>query len=614
MISEAWRTARRVAGYYPRVLKLLWEANPRYALLSILLTVVSSAVAPAQVWMSKVVIDRVLQALKSSTGATGFDGYALLAPIGLIFLVWLLGGVCQSLTGSIKELLAFQSQNYIDYLVLKKAAQMDIAFYEIPEFFDQMENARQKSWQAHNLAYFCIESLGVVLSLGALLGLLFRLHPLAVVVLLLTSIPHIVVASYYGSRRFRLMTSRAPAQRMVYYLSQLLGSRDAVKEIRLFELHGPFLEKSRHYWQKFFNENKRLMFLRERATLLFRVLSMAGTAGIWAYAVIQAALARITIGDLALVFQVAEQSRDRLSGLFHMGGLFYEHSLFVGNLFNFLDLAPNSVEGALSPVSQDGGRPLLITRPIREGIEFRHVSFRYPRSERFVLRDLSFVLRAGETVAVVGENGAGKTTLVKLLARFYDPTEGTIFLDGRDLREYDLDSLRRHVGIIFQDFVRYNLSARENIGFGRIEFAEDRERVTRAAQDGGAQPVIERLPKGFETMLGRTFEDGVDLSGGEWQKLALSRAFMREAQMLILDEPTASLDALAEQEVYNRFMDLTAGKTTILISHRFSTVRMAEHILVLQDSRLIEEGSHHELMTFDGQYARMFNTQAERYR
>jgi len=224
------------------------------------------------------------------------------------------------------------------------------------------------------------------------------------------------------------------------------------------------------------------------------------------------------------------------------------------------------------------------------------------------------VLRPEETVAVVGENGAGKTTLVKLITRLYDPTEGVIFLDGRDLREYDLNDLRRQIGVIFQDFVRYDLSARENVGFGQVEFVDDLERVAHAAAQGGARPVIDRLPRGFDTVLGRTFDEGVDLSGGEWQKLALSRAFMREAQVLILDEPTAALDAFAEYEIYKRFADLTAGKMTIFISHRFSTVRVAQHILVLQGGRLIEEGIHDELMDLDGQYAKMFNTQAERYR
>jgi ATP-binding cassette subfamily B protein len=253
--------------------------------------------------------------------------------------------------------------------------------------------------------------------------------------------------------------------------------------------------------------------------------------------------------------------------------------------------------------------------PIREGVEFNNVSFRYPGSDRLVLRNLSFVLRPGETVAVVGENGAGKTTLVKLLARFYDPTEGSILLDGKDLREYDLEDLHRHIGVIFQDFVHYDLSVRENIGFGQIEFLDDQQRIVRAADQGGSHSVIDKLPKKFETILGRTFDEGVDLSGGEWQKLALSRAFMREgAQVLILDEPTAALDALAEYEMYSRFADLTAGKMTIFISHRFSTVRVANHILVMQEGSVIEEGAHDELMGLDGLYTKMFNAQAERYR
>jgi ATP-binding cassette, subfamily B, bacterial len=334
---------------------------------------------------------------------------------------------------------------------------------------------------------------------------------------------------------------------------------------------------------------------------------------VWIYAIYLATMGRITIGDLALVIQVIEQERNALEQAFFVGGLFYEHSLYVANLLHFLDLKPTGIVGALASPADSSNRLLLAPSSAGQEIEFRHVSFRYPGIETNVITNLSFTIHPGETVALVGENGAGKTTLVKLLARLYDPCEGAIRLDGHDLREYDLESLRSQIGVIFQDYLCYQLTARENIGFGKLEYLDDTERVLRAAELGGARSVVDGLPQGLDTMLGRTFDSGVDLSGGEWQKMALSRAFMRDTQLLILDEPTASLDAYAEHELYQKFTELATGRTTLLISHRFSTVRMANHILVLRDGRLVEEGSHNELIALKGRYAEMYNLQAESY-
>ncbi|HYN88121.1 MAG TPA: ABC transporter ATP-binding protein [Ardenticatenaceae bacterium] len=613
-MRAGWRTFRGVVGYYPRVLKLVWEASPRYTLVALLLNIASGAVQPAHIWISKVLIDRITGALEARTLGIDVNWMTLLTPVALIFLVWVLGTISQSIGESVMDMLAQVVESRAEYLVLEKASHLDMAFFETPAFYDQMANARRELWRASNLVYLGINTVGLFLSFGATLALLLRLHPLAVVVLLVTAAPHFLLQARYSSQLFRFWTSRTPAQRMVYYLTELLSSRDAAKEIRLFGLHTPFLERHRRFWGELARDLARIRFSREKLNVVLAILSMLGTVAVWAVAVMQAALARITIGDVALVFQAVEVVRDRLRQLFWTLGSFYEASLFLGNYFSFLDLAPDSVSGALARDGQTGGTGLTVPKPLRQGIEFRGVSFHYPQADRLVLHDISFVIRPGERVAVVGENGAGKTTLVKLLTRLYDPTAGQILLDGRDLREYDLDDLRRQIGVIFQDFLRYDLSARENIGFGRVEYVEDGERVARAAESGGSRAIVERLPQRFETILGRTFEGGVDLSGGEWQKLALSRAFMREAQIMILDEPTAALDALAEYEVYQRFADLTSGKTTIFISHRFSTVRTAQHVLVFHEGRLIEEGSHDELMASDGQYAKMFNIQASQYR
>jgi ATP-binding cassette subfamily B protein len=315
------------------------------------------------------------------------------------------------------------------------------------------------------------------------------------------------------------------------------------------------------------------------------------------------------VGTLALAFQAADQAQARFKLFFQQAGYLYGQTLYLTRLFAYLDLSPGAVEGALKRAASTHPVP----SSIQQGFEFRNVSFRYPGSEADVLKNVSFSLRPGETIALVGENGAGKTTLVKLLARLYDPTEGTILLDGRDLCEYDLDSYQKQLGVIFQDYIHYHLTARENIGFGQTDAMDDGARILKAAELGGASSLVQYLPQGLDTMLGKTFEGGVDLSGGEWQKLALSRAFMRDGQLLILDEPTAALDPLAEYEVYRRFADLVAGKMVVLVSHHFSTVRMADRILVLRQGSLIEEGTHEELLAMNGRYAEMFNVQAQKY-
>lgn len=606
-----WRIIRQLLLYYPQVLRLIWQSSPWYTMLILALTVISSLATPAQIWLVKVIIDRVTNVVMAGPLLMESPWPQLVVPALLLALVLATADVSRSLMRSLREIIADAAEHHVRGLILAKAATLDIAFFETPAFYDQLENAQRDSWRMRNLPWILVDSSGQLLSLTATFGLLARLHWLTIPLLLLTCLPQLVVQAQRSNTMFKIWTGRTPAQRMVYYLAGLLSQREPVKEVRLFGLQTPILQRYRTHTQRFVDENKALILRYERANLLSVLLSVLGVGLVWGYGIVQAVLARITIGDLALVFQAAEQVRSGLNSLFNTLGVFYEHSLFVGNLYRFLDLDPAGVAGALQP--QTDAQPLAVPRPLQQGIEFRNVTFRYPNTERDVLTNLSFTIASKSTVAVVGENGAGKTTLIKLLARFYDPTDGTILLDGRDLRSYDLADLRRQIGVIFQDFTRYDLTAKENIGFGQVEHLDEIDRIMQAADKGGAVPVVQKLADGYETVLGRTFEDGADLSGGEWQKLALSRAFMREAQILILDEPTAALDALAEYEVYNRFAELTTGKTTIFISHRFSTVRMAQQILVLDEGRLIEEGSHQTLMAQQGQYAKMFTAQAVRY-
>jgi ATP-binding cassette subfamily B protein len=357
------------------------------------------------------------------------------------------------------------------------------------------------------------------------------------------------------------------------------------------------------YW-KFYAEDRAIAVRRTVASVGWGLLSTFSYYASYAWIVWRAVGGVISLGDMTMYLTIFRQAQTTFRSLFDGITNLYENSLFLDNLFTFLEMQPEiDVPSASKPAPS----------PIREGFEFRHVSFRYPDTQAWVLRDVNLHIRPGERIALVGLNGAGKTTLVKLLTRLYDPTEGQVLLDGIDLREYDLHSLQQRIGVIFQDFVQYSLTARENVGFGQVTALGDNERVVEAARKGGAHPIIADLPDGYETALGRRWQEGQELSVGQWQKVALSRAFMRDAEILVLDEPTASLDAEAEYEIFQRFGELTAGRIAVLISHRFSTVRMADRIVVLEDGRITELGSHQELIALGGTYARLFNLQAEGY-
>ena len=449
-------------------------------------------------------------------------------------------------------------------------------------------------------------------SMLAIVSLLSILHPLAIVVLIATALPRIFMEGHIARKRFDLDAELIRNGRLIDYMRRLLTERDSVKEVRTFRLRGLFVSRFERYRDIYMTKLRQLMLHFLRFNMALNLLSLVGVASIWAYAVLQAVLARISIGDLALVFQAAQNSRASLGALISSGGGVYENALFATRFFDLMDLDPQSVEGALAaPRVQP---PAALPQTIEQGIEFRNVSFKYPSSDKRILNDVSFTIPAGKTVAIVGENGAGKTTLVKLLSRLYDPSVGSVLLDGRDLRDYDLGAYRRSDSVVYQDFFRYDLSASDNIGLGRVDAIGERPLVAAAAEKAGADDIIRRLPNGYETVLGKTFDEGVDLSGGEWQHLAIARAFMSDAQILILDEPTAAVDAFREHRLYEQFAQMARNKTVIFISHRFSTVRMADLIVVIDDGRVIETGSHDELMAQDGKYAAMFSTQAARYR
>jgi len=591
---------------YLRAMRLVFDAGPLLAVALFFLTVLASASVPAQVWVSKLMIDRI----RSMIGGDGEGWAALVLPLSLYVLIWALSQVAQSAALNFRNLLSERAGPYVEGRILDKASRLDIAFFEDPQFHDQMSLARDQAWRLEAITMQVPEIVSRAVTLVSLLVLIGGVGWVLPLILIATTLPQAATHSHFTRKKAELYLGNVPTERMKTYMAWLLSERDAAKEMRLFQLQEHLVDRFYQACVGYFYGLAQITMAYGRWHVLLALLSSVGTAGVWIYTGLQALARQISLGDVALVFQATERSRLALDQIAVTAGRVTEYMVYLGALFEFLDLSPDAVEGTLHrPERSEKKRA-----PKVEGaIEFRDVSFRYPGTERKVLQNVSFILRPGQKAALVGENGAGKTTLVKLLARLYDPTEGAILLDGCDLREIEPGDHYCQVAVLFQDFVRYELTARENIGFGDVAAVEDMARIERAAEKGGAVKLIEGLPQEYETLLGRRFEGSTDLSGGEWQKLALSRAFMREASLLILDEPTAALDARAENEVYRRFAALTEGKSTLFVTHRLASVRMADRILVLKGGRLIEEGTHESLMEEGGEYAAMFTLQAERY-
>ncbi|MBV8114659.1 MAG: ABC transporter ATP-binding protein, partial [Silvibacterium sp.] len=429
--------------------------------------------------------------------------------------------------------------------------------------------------------------------------------PWLLLLLIACLIPAFLGESHFAFLNYAKNFRQTPIKRQLDYLRQLGGSREAAKELKLFGLSNFLTGRFTDLSNQIFDENLELFRRRLWAVSLLSLVSTGGYYGSYVWVIYQTAIGAFTIGTLSFLTQSIINASNNISQIFSTLSSIADQALFLTDLLAFFEMRPTVTS-----------RPDAIPapRPMVRGFEFQNVSFRYPGTERLVLNRLNFHLEPGERIALIGQNGQGKTTIVKLITRLYDPTGGRVLLDGVDLREYDIEDLCREIGVIFQDFMRYEMTARENIAVGRIEFLSDLSRIRSAAEKSLADGVIERLPRGYDQMLGRRFESGVDLSGGEWQKLALARAYLREAQVLILDEPTAALDARAEYQVFERFNELTVGKMALFISHRFSTVRMAERIIVLEDGAIAEEGSHDTLMAHGGRYAEMFELQASSYR
>lgn len=600
-VREYWKSFRNT----PEAFRLVWLASRKAALMGISLTLISALLPAAQAWAGKLIIDAIVHA--ANQGMEPIIGLRYVGPyLALEFALVLIG----SMTGQVRSLFdrIIQSQltNHVNSLIIRKAISLDLQFFENPIFYDTLQNARrQADVSALNIVNATLQMVQQVITLISLVILLLRFSPWLAVIIFVSAIPSFLSQSQYAEKAFRAVSRRAPESRLINYLETLLTGNDTVKEIKLFGLGEPLLKRYQTLFTQFYLEDRAIAVRRTIAGSGWGMLSTLTYYGSYAWIVLRTIAGLITLGDMTMFLAIFRQSQSSIRSLLDSLNRLYESNLFLDNLMTFLKLQPQLV----APVNG-----LVVPAPISHGIEFKNVSFCYPGSDVYVLKDINLHIKPGERIALVGLNGAGKTTLIKLLTRLYDPTEGQVLLDGKDLREYNLTSLHQRFGVIFQDFVRYQFTVRENIGFGQVDALEDLDRIKDAANRGGASPIIEKMAQGYETMLGRRWEKGQELSGGQWQKIALARAFMREAEVLVLDEPTSALDAEAEYEVFKRFGELIEDRIAVLISHRFSTVRMADRIVVLSAGKILELGSHTELIQLDGAYARLFNLQAEGYR
>jgi ATP-binding cassette subfamily B protein len=598
---SGWHERLAALRNVPPVLKIVWQSGPLVVSLGLVFRLVSSLTPLAALWITKLIIDGIVHAVSNHQPVKPQLWWLVAAE----FAIAIFGSILSRAIDYTDSLLADKYTRHISIRVMAHAAELDLIAYEDPVFYDRLERARVQATDRLGMIQTIGRLVQQVITAGSLSVSILVFSPWLLLLLIAGLLPAFLGESHFAFLGYARNFRQTPVRRELDYLRVLGGSREAAKELKLFGLKDFLIARFTRLSDRIYREN---VDLARRKLIAGSFLSMIGTAGYYSayvYVIWRTVTGALSIGTLTFLTGAIVQASTNIQQIFSSLSSIADQALFLTDLLAFFDMQPTIC-------SKPHARPA--PRPIVRGFEFRNVSFRYPGTSRLVLNNLDFHLRAGERVALIGENGEGKTTLVKLMTRLYDPVEGQVLLDGVDLREYDLDDLYREIGVIFQDFMRYEMTARENIAVGRIDEIDNLPLLKTAADKSMADEVIERLPRDYEQMLGRRFERGVDLSGGEWQKIALARAYLRDAQVLILDEPTAALDARSEFEVFQRFAELTAGKSALFISHRFSTVRMADRIVVLENGRIAEDGNHQNLLNLGGRYAEMFELQAASYR
>jgi ATP-binding cassette subfamily B protein len=596
-----WQERISALRNVPAVLKIVWDSGPAVVIFGLISRLLSSLLPVALLWITKLIIDGIVRAVSAHQPVPRGFWWLVVAEFSLAVI----NSVLIRTIDYSDSLLADKYTRHVSIRVMNHAASLDLIAYEDPVFYDRLERARVQATDR----LVMIQAVGrlvqqaittITLSISIML-----FSPWLMLLLIAGVLPAFLGESHFAFLGYAKNFRQTPMRRQLDYLRVLGGSKEAAKELKLFGLRKFLVERFTRLSDQIYDEN---VSLSRRKLIAGSLLSMVGTMGYYSayvFVIWRTIAGAMSIGTLAFLTGAIQQASSNIQQIFSTLAGIGDQALFVTDLLAFFEM---------TPTIKSKPNALPAPRPIVRGVEFRNVSFSYPGNSRRVLDRINFQLHTNERLALIGENGQGKTTIVKLITRLYDPTEGEILLDGVDLREYDLEDLHREIGVIFQDFMRYEMTARDNIAIGRIEEIDNLDLVKNAAQKSMADHTIGRLSLGYDQMLGRRFDNGVDLSGGEWQKVALARAYLRDAQLLILDEPTAALDARSEFEVFHRFAELTAGKMALFISHRFSTVRSADRILVLENGRIAEEGTHDQLARLGGRYAEMFEMQASSYR
>ena len=603
-LRERARLTLRYLKYLPRTFQLVKDSSRAFAAGLVLLLLGQALLPASMAWVGKLIVDAVVKAARS-----GFadDRARVLRLVLFEFGLMVISTALSRGQALLRDLMRASLGNHVNTMILEKATTLELKHFEDAGFYDKMQNARREaSVRPLSLVLEIASLLQQLIILASYAVLLARLSPWSVLIIVAASIPAFAAEARFSGQSFRLNSWRAPEGRRQNYLEWILTRDSHVKEVKLVGLGPLVLQRYRDLFTKFYTEDRALAMRKSLAGLLLGGLSLVAFYGSYLFMAIRAAAGAISLGDLTLYLNVFRQGQSAIQSVLSSIGSLYENGLFVSNLYEYLDIGTTGEAPRVQPA-------LVAPRQLSQAIEFRKVSFQYPGSDKWVLRDVSLKLAPGEKMALVGDNGAGKSTLIKLLLRLYDPTEGAIFYGGVDLRDMDPRDLRDRIGVLFQDFVKYQFTAAENIGLGWVPSIADRPRIEQATDDGGARSVVDALPHKLDTMLGGWFEEGQELSGGQWQKIALARAFMRDSEVLILDEPTAALDAEAEHELFLKLQKLAKGRTALLISHRFSTVRQADRIAVLRDGHIEELGTHESLLAENGRYAHLFNLQAAGY-
>lgn len=587
-----------------RALLLVWRSGPGWTIANVPLVLVQGVLELLSLYLLKLIIESLAIGMSVANKGIVLEDVTLLITVAAG--VALVGVVTRALLDLVRESLAQSVTDHMHDTLHAKSVEVDLEYYENPRYYDTLHNAQKEAaFRPRRIVTSLVELFLRLILLLVIAGLLISLDWRVGIILFVSFLPAIFVRLKYARELFRLQNKRTTAERQARYFSTILTQDTHAKELRLFGLGALFMDRYRDLRKQLRREKLQLTTKRSITDVIVQSIATLLVFGALAFIAYRAVQGAVSLGDLVMYYIAFQRGQTYLRQALVAIGFLYEDSLFLTDLYTFLDLEKKVIEPP---------HPAPMPRPLQAGIAFNNVSFDYPNSERQVLKDVSLVIRPGQKIAIVGDNGSGKTTLIKLLCRLYDPTRGSITLDGVDLRQFATTELRREISVVFQDYVHYDVSAQENIWFGNVDLPPEQERIMAAARNAGADDIITELRDGYETILGKRFEGGEELSIGQWQKVALARAFLRDAQIIVLDEPTSAMDAKAEFELFKRFYQLVKDRTAIFISHRLSTVKMADHIYVMEDGGIVEHGTHEELVYRGGKYANLFEIQARHYR